>query len=105
MSLYITRQINTPEKRAFWALACALMSAMLLYAYFIQLTIYTIVERANTIQNTKELTTELGKLESEYNSVRKNLTYEYAHKLGFYEAKEQTFAKRTRLASAGVGSR
>ena len=99
MSLYLTRQINTPEKRAFWILAGALASAFLLYAYFIQLTIYTIVERADTINGAKGLTTELGKLESEYNTVRQTLTYDYARTLGFQEAKEQAFAKRTRLAS------
>ena len=102
--IYITRQINTPEKRAFWMLAGALLCAVLFYAYSIQMTIHAIVERADIMRNAKELTTELGSLESEYNTVRKTLTYEHARALGFGEAKDQSFAKRTRLASAEVFS-
>lgn len=101
MSLYLTRQINTPEKRVVWILASAVLGAFLLYGYFIHLTISAIVVRTDMMKSSKYLMVELGELESEYNAARKTLTYEYARSLGFREAEAQVFAKRARLASIG----
>ena len=100
MSFYVTRKINTSEKqkRLFLVLACCILGMFLLYGYFIQTTIYTIVERSSIIKNTDQLNFDLGELESEYNKMRNILTYDYANSLGFYEVEEQIFAKRTRLA-------
>ena len=102
MSLYITRKINTPEKQAVWMLAGLLLCAFFLYVYFVQITIHAIVERSDILKDIKSLNLKLGELESEYNILRKTLTYDYARSLGFNDAEKKVFAKRARLAQGSA---
>src|SRR3989344_2957453 len=104
MSLYLTRKINTPEKQAFWVLAALLLSVFFLYGYFVQITVHTIVGRADIVKDTKNLNLKLGALESEYNTLRKTLTYEYARTLGFNESEKKVFAKRTLVAQNTINA-
>ena len=96
--MYVTRTINTPEKQAFWVLAFLFLSVFFLYGYFVQMTIHTIIDRADIIRDTRNLNVKLGELESEYNAARTVLTYEYAHSLGFHELEKKDFAKRALVA-------
>jgi len=98
MSLYVTRQINTPEKRIFWMLIGALLCTFLLYGYFVQLSIQAILQRSETAREVKELNVALGELESEYNTERTTLTYARARLLGFSEPEKRSFATRIQLS-------
>ena len=73
-------------------------SVFFLYGYFVQITVRTIIDRTDVVRDTKNLNLKLGELESEYNMLRKTLTYEYAHSLGFNESEKKSFAKRTLVA-------
>lgn len=103
MSLYLTRKINTPEKQAFFVLASLFFAVFFLYGYFVQITIHTIIARADILKETRNLNVKLGELESEYNIVRKDFTYEYAHSLGFHEPEQKAFAKRALVAQNTIG--
>ena len=96
--MYFTRQINTPEKQAFWTLVVATACALFLYGYFVQMTVRVIIERTVVINETARLKADLGETEAEYNSVRAGITYESAHSLGFAEAENKEFVKRPRVA-------
>jgi len=98
VSPYFTRQINAPEKQAFWTLSALLLCAVFLYVYFVQSAIHTIVRRTDIIEQTKNSGVTLAELEAEHNKLRTLLTYDYARARGFDEATEQAFAKRARLA-------
>lgn len=104
MSLYLTRKINTPEKQAFFVLVSLFLAVFFLYGYFVQMTIHTIITRAEILKETRNLNVKLGELESEYNTVRKAFTYEYAHSLGFREPERTAFAKRALVAQNSVGT-
>jgi len=83
-------------------LALAVLAAFLLYGYFVQVTIHTIVERGKIAEDTKALTLALGELEAAYDAARRTITYDYAHERGFHEAQTQTFASRAQLAQGEV---
>ncbi len=98
MSLSLTRKINTPEKQAFWMLVALFLFVFFLYGYFVQITVHTIINRADMVKDMKAVNLKLGELESEYNTLRKTLTYDYARVLGFNESEKKTFAKRALVA-------
>ena len=95
---YTLRQINTVEKRLLWVLLVILFVVVILYGYFVQATIYNIVERTNIREQSKQLNFNIGELESEYNLIKNKFTYDYAHSLGFWEPEKQIFATRKQLA-------
>ena len=75
-----------------------LFVVVLLYGYFVQATIYNIVERTNIREQSKQMNFSIGELESEYNVIKNKFTYDYARSLGFREHKKQIFATRKQLA-------
>lgn len=95
----ITYTINTLEKKLVLGLFFSVFLMFLIYGYFVNATIVNIVERKVTEERAGELIAEIGNLESEYGSLRRRITYNYAYSLGFKQPEKQIFALYKQLVT------
>lgn len=77
-----------------------LISAFLLYTYFLNATILNIVERKSVERTIAETNIHISELESAYMTASVDVTPDLAASLGFVESTAIAYAKRD--ASAGL---
>jgi len=92
---------NQIEKKLFWFFSVALFSSFFFYAYFVNQTILNIVERENFEEEIAVLNSEISELEANYLDLKNKITLDYAHSLGFSDAKNIKFASN-KLYSQGL---
>jgi len=85
------------QKHIVWGLIAAVLFFVLLYSYFVQMTIYYIVERKNIETDVGSRIALIGELESRYGSLQNKITKEFASTLGFVEPKKQLYTEQKRL--------
>lgn len=83
---------NNIEKNMFTILTAGIFLSMFLYVYFISTSVVNVVQRKSIEVETQMLSSGVGELESEYISLSKNITPEYARSIGFNDPKNVSFA-------------
>ena len=91
------KQLNTIEKKVFWAIVLSLFLSILAYGYLVNATIVNIVLRKSIEQEAGRVSSAIGDFESEYSSLRNHLNHKHAYSLGFNDPEIQTFALRKHL--------
>ena len=97
MTEIITKQLNTInhlERKLFWVFSVLLLMASIFYAYLVNQTVLNVVVKENFDEQILSLNSKVGELESKYISVKNQINLDYAHSVGFVEAKNLKFASR-----------
>lgn len=69
-SLYIKSiPFNNLEERIFFTLMSLLVFSVILYLYFMSVTVLSVVQRTSAMNQTKILDTKISEIESEYMSI------------------------------------
>ena len=86
MTQYVRENIEKIETPILtWALIGMIGFLVLSYAYFINATIVNAVTRTTLENELSNLASSVGEREAEYLSLKKNISVEYAHSIGFVE--------------------
>lgn len=99
----MTKAINTISKtgyeifktKIFNILIFSVVAMVILYVYFLSVTVVQTVARRNNINNLYTLNLEYQKLQESYFSTIENLNVEYAYALGFVDEKNPSFVSKT----------
>lgn len=99
----IIEKFNTDhfKKKLFWILVVSLFFSVIFYAYLVNQTVLNIVERENIQDEITTLNSRISELEFKYIALKNNINLEYAHSLGFINAKNVKFASR-KLSGDGL---
>lgn len=81
-------------KFALWGACGVIMSLLFTYSYFLNASVWNVVERKNAEKEISIVGSRVALLEAEYFSETDNLTLATAKSLGFFESKETRFAVR-----------
>ena len=87
--------LETPQ--VFWGLVLAVVLFAGLYAYLINATVLNVAARQNVEKNITRLSSETGKLEASYMSMKNSIDLNLAHSLGFNSAPNTKYINRTTL--------
>jgi len=94
-----TLKFNTEhQKTIFWALAGAAFVFILLYSYFVNASVLSVVERKNIEQELAISSSRVAGLESKYFASMNSITLAFAIESGFVETQTNTFVARKALA-------
>lgn len=86
---------NTILKKAlFWTLAGMSVSAILLYAYFLNATVSNIVERKQLQKDIAVYNTKISELEFTYIQQQNKITLEKAKQIGFQEPDNPRYVRK-----------
>lgn len=77
----------------FWVLLSAVLGLVGLYVYFIQGSVYSIVERKELSREVASMREQIAPLEARYLALRSSVTLERAHELGFENVSRVDYAK------------
>lgn len=86
------------QKTIFWALAGVIFVFILLYSYFVNASVLSVVERKNINQELSITSSRVAELESKYFSSINKITLNLALNSGFVETKTKIFITRKALA-------
>ena len=88
-------QLHTDYGRfALWGVCGAFMLLLFAYSYFLNASVWNVVERKNVEKEISVVGSRVALLEAEYFSETDKLTLATAKSLGFFESKETRFAVR-----------
>jgi hypothetical protein len=85
-------------KRIFNILSAFFVMLLVLYGYFVSVSILNVVVREETERAIVALDSRIGDLEAEYLRKKNAITLEYAYQVGFHTVTEKEFVTRTSLA-------
>ncbi len=80
------------HKTAFLLVSAALLASFAMYLFFVGTTIFNIVERKNTDNDNRSLSSRVSELELSYLSESNKIDLNLAYSLGFKDATGATFA-------------
>ena len=86
------------EKRALTVLASGLLLLVILYSYFVMLSVSHVALREQILYDSEKLASEVASLEQEYLARSVLITEETALAHGFTRSKRQLFVERSSLA-------
>jgi len=86
------------QKTIFWVLASAIFVFILLYSYFVNASVLSVVERKKINQELSITSSRVAELESKYFSSINNITLNLALNSGFVETRTNVFITRKALA-------
>jgi len=93
-------KFNTIEKRLLIALSVTLLILAGAYVYFVNRTIFNVVERKGLEQDMSMLATEVSELERTHLTLKGTITEDLASELGFRELAQVSYLTRTPVALA-----
>jgi len=94
-----TLKLNTEYHRStFWALAGTAFVLILMYSYFVNASVLSVVERKSIEQELATASSRVAELESEYFTSINSITLSLALSSGFVETKTSAFVARKAFA-------
>lgn len=90
------------EKRLFAALGIAILVLIVLYSYFVMMSISHVVVREEFILETERIASEAAELEERYLAEARLLTEDRAYHIGFVPSGTPTFIERGSVGHAGA---
>jgi hypothetical protein len=96
MQHHIKEKIMTlaEEKATYWVLAAVLVVSFGIYVYFVNQTIWNVVQRQRLETQMTGLNNRLSELEFKYISMENDVTIDKAYALGFKDVNEPKFVSR-----------
>ncbi len=85
------------ERKIFYGIVVLIMVVAFFYGFFVQQTIKNVVSREKTIKDTRELGSVIGDLESQYISLKNNITLDFAYAQGFKDAVKTEYISKKAL--------
>ena len=90
-------KIYISRKKAILIIGSLLTLTLVTYIYFVNSTIFNIVERQNTLREMVLINSRVSDLQTNYGTLRNTLSYDYANTRGFVEPQKRTFVSEKRL--------
>ncbi|MEK7150252.1 MAG: hypothetical protein AAB688_02470 [Patescibacteria group bacterium] len=90
--------IENAEKKFFWYTASFAIVFSGLYLYFVNMTIVNVVERQNTEKDIASLNSRISDMESDFLSLNKKISLEYAVSKGFVKMASEKYVSRKALS-------
>jgi hypothetical protein len=92
---YITATIRNTERNRqvqilFWALATTIILLAVMYMYFVNKTVWNVVQRQHIESNIASLNSKLSETEFQYINSVSGITMETAQRMGFVSAADHT---------------
>lgn len=81
----LRRQFEAYDRRLFWVALSLIVSSLLMYVYFLSLSIYGVIARKQAESQIASLSAKVSSLESRYAVLDKSINLELAHERGFVD--------------------
>ena len=78
-------QFEEYDRKIFWILLSLVGVAVIVYTYFLSVSVYTVIERRSAETATTRLSAKISILESEYSTLDKKINLDLAHAQGFVD--------------------
>lgn len=95
ISDFLSQYIQTIQKVYFYTLLFLVVAGSMFYAYFVNQTVLDVVERKQLETEISERGAAIAQMEFTYMSKKNEITKDYARSLGYHEAQDKKYVRRT----------